>query len=223
MSSIVLQLVKKDLTIMRAPTICWWLGGWAAIAIIVLGGSEMFNLASILFVSGMAGAGIHAVMRTVVEERREQTLAFIMSLPITIRQYTSAKLVANLAIFGTVWLTLSAATYLIFINGDALPAGYIPFLTIVLVAIFLAYTVILSASLVAETIGIGIAAIVGANIITQMFLWWVASLEGIRSTINGSQAVWNSTALTVLIAEIVLIGLLITLTYVMQARKKDFI
>ena len=38
-------------------------------------------------------------MVTVVEERNEQTLPFVMSLPISPMEYTTAKILANLLIF----------------------------------------------------------------------------------------------------------------------------
>jgi hypothetical protein len=172
----------------------------------------------------MAGAGMHAAMQTVVEERRVQTLPFIMSLPITVREYTLAKLLANLGIFTSVWLTLSGASFLVFRGPEGMPNGAIPFVTIVLVGIFLAYTIVLATSLVSESIGGSIAAIVGANIVTQLFLWWVVvDLPGIRAFVDGDVAVWNGTAFTVLGGQLLAVAALITVTYVLQSRKTDFI
>ena len=221
--SIVRQLVMKDLAIMKIPVICWWLGGVASVALVVFGGPAFFIAGFMLFVTGMAGAGIHAVMQTVMEERREQTLPFIMSLPITVKEYTSAKLIANLAIFTTVWLTLSVASFVIFVGDEGMPAGAIPFVAIILVSIFLAYTAILMICLVMESIGYSVGAIIGANLLTQIYLRGVYELHGIRSVFRGSTAEWNTTALAVLGVQIVAILILITLTYVLQARKKDFI
>ena len=150
-ASIVPQLIRKDLHIMRIPILLWWLGGVAAVATTIGAGFFLFGM--ILFVTCMAGSGVHAVMQTVVEERREQTLPFIMSLPITVREYTTAKLLANLLIFTSVWLTLSGASFAVFIGPEGLPDGAVPFVTIVLVGIFLAYTIVLATSLVTESIG----------------------------------------------------------------------
>ena len=93
---------------MKVPVLCWWAGGIAAVAIAVfrsmypayLGGSAVGLAGFILFITGMAGAGIHAVMETVVEERCKHTLTFIMSLPITVREYTSAKLMMKVSVLG---------------------------------------------------------------------------------------------------------------------------
>lgn len=221
-TSIIPQLVLKDLHILKSMTLYWWLGGVAAVAATAIVGSSTFIFAMILFVACMMGAGVHAVMKTVVEERREQTLPFIMSLPITVREYTTAKLIANLAIFICVWITLSCASFVVFIGPEGMPSGAIPFVTIVLVGIFLGYTLVLSTSLIAESIGWSIASTVWANLGTQLFLWWVADLPGIRSVIGGDTVVWNGTVFIVLGAQLAAIAMLIGLTYVLQSRKKDF-
>lgn len=221
-TSIVKQLVIKDLQLMKRYGIFYWVGGILAIVITVFGGDAAGMVGIILFVGALFGAGVHCAWQTVVEERREQTLAFVMSLPITAREYTSAKLIANLVLVGGIWVTLSAASYVIFI-GSAWPAGFIPFMTIVLVAIFVAYIVILATTLIFESITSATIAMVGANLVTQGMLWWVADLHGIRSTIGGQVPVWNSTALTVLTLQIVSAVGLLGVTYYLQSRKTSFI
>ena len=208
---------------MKMMTFYWWLGGVAAVAAIAAVGSRAFIFGMILFIACMMGAGVHAVMKTVVEERREQTLPFIMSLPITVREYTSAKMIANLVLFAAVWLTLSGASFVVFTGPEGMPAGAIPFVTIVLVGVFLAYTLVLATSLVTESIGWSVASTVWANLGTQLFLWWVVDLHGIRTVIGGNVAVWNTTALTVLGAQLAVIAALIGLTFGLQSRKTDFI
>ncbi len=224
--SIIQPLVVKDFEIMKTPVLCWWAPGLlAAVLPWLFDGWRVFLASLILSVSAMAGAGFHSVMQTVVEERREKTLPFIMSLPITVREYTSAKLIANLTIFGVVWVTLSATSLVVAVaTADSpLAKGAIPFITIVLVGILLAYTIVLATSLVGESIGLAITAIVVANIATQIFLWWVVSLDGIRSTIEGSVAVWSSTAFTIIGGQLLAVLVLLWLTFVLQARKRDFI
>lgn len=224
--SIIKPLVLKDFEIMRTPILCWWTGGLLATALPWLfAGERVFMASLILFVTAMAGAGFHGVMQTVVEERREKTLPFIMSLPITVREYTSAKLVANLTLFAVVWITLSAASLVVAVGtaDSPLAKGTIPFISIVLVGILLAYTIVLTTSLVSESIGVSIAAIVIANIATQIFLWWIASLDGIRSTMGAGEAVWSRTALIVLGGQLLAVVGLLWLTYILQARKRDFI
>lgn len=220
-ASIVKQLVIKDLQLMKLYAIFYWLGGILAIFIAVFGGDAAGIAAMILFVAALFGAGVHSAM-LIVEERREQTLAFVMSLPITVREYTSAKLISNLLLVGGIWVTLSAASYVIFI-GETMPNGTIPFMTIVLVAIFVAYIVVLVTTLIFESITPTIVAMVGANLLTQALLWWIVDLYGIRSTISGLVPVWNATVLTVLTIQVGTVVALLGLTYYLQSRKTAFV
>ena len=221
-ASIVPQLIRKDLRLMKIPTLLWWCGGLLSVIALMAGAS--FLVCFIFFVTAMAGAGMHAVMQTVVEERRDKVLPFVMSLPITVREYTTAKIAANLAIFLPVWLTLSAMSYVIFVDAEeGMARGKLPFVTIVLVGILLAYTVVLATSLITESIGWSITAMVGANILTQSFLWWAVDLEGIRSLLESDVVVWSATAWTILIAQVAIIVALILLTHALQARKTDFL
>ena len=45
----------------------------------------------------------------VVNERKKQILPFLMSLPISVTQYTTAKLVSTVGMFLVPWVTLVAA------------------------------------------------------------------------------------------------------------------
>jgi len=220
--SIVRQLIIKDLRLMKLPAIAYWISGLVSIVVVVVGGDVAGMTAIILFIAALFGTGVHSAMLTVTEERREQTLPFIMSLPITIREYTSAKLIGNMLLVGGVWLTLSAASYVVFI-GEALPLGAVPFITIVLIGILLAYVVILATTLIWETMTPTIVAIVAANLCTQGLLWWIASLHGIRSTIGGNAIVWNTTSIAVIALQVAGIIALLAITYQLQARKTSFI
>lgn len=220
--NVVRQLVLKDLRIMRGAFVGYCAGGLVALAIVMFGGEALGMAGVILFVTAIASAGIHAVMATVVEERQKQTLPFIMSLPVTVRQYTSAKILANLLLFGLLWLTLSAATYIVYV-GDSLPHGSIPFLTIVNMGILLAFVIILTVALVGESTVAAIAGVVLGNIGTQMYLWIVVDLYGIRSVIGGSRAVWTPTAVGILTTQAVLALVLVAATFVIQSRKTDFL
>ena len=220
--SIVKQLIRKDLQIMKIPAMLYWLGGILSIVIAITGGDTSGLVAMILFVAALFGAGVHAAFQCVVQERKDQTLAFIMSLPVTVKEYTTAKIAANLLLIGGVWITLSAASYIIFI-GESMPVGAVPFVTIILVAIFFAYILVLATTLIFETEAAAITAIVAANLGTQAVLWWLSDLHGIRSVIGGQVAVWNSTVLTTLGCQFGLIGLLLVLTFYLQSRKTAFV
>ena len=99
----------------------------------------------------------------------------------------------------------------------------VPFMTIVLVAILSAYIMILATTLIFESEAAAISIMVGANLGTQAVLWILSDLHGIRSVIGGNTVVWNTTALTILVCQVVLIVLMIAGTYYLQSRKTAFV
>ena len=129
---------------------------------------------------------------------------------------------ANLLLVGGIWVTLSAASYVIFI-GDVMPNGTIPFMTIILVAVFLAYVMILATTMIFQGLAPAITAIVAANLGSQAFIWWISSLHGVRSTVNGMEVVWNSTYLSVLGGQIIAIIGLIAVVFYAQSKKTEFL
>ncbi len=221
--SILTQLVLKDWRIMQTPVILYWIAGAGAIIVAILG-TEILGVASfILFIAALAGAGIHTLMQTIVIERTDQNLPFIMSLPITVKEFTYAKMIVNLLIFGSVWFSLSLASLLIFVGADGMPRGTFPFFCILLLMVLVAYVSMLCVAMLSQTQGPTIVATVVGNLGAQLLLWFIGDLHAIRSVIGGPVAVWNSTSIGIIVAEVTVAVVLIIATVALQSRKQDFV
>lgn len=223
MNSIVWPLVQKDLKILKVPSIAWFSLGLVAILLAIADiGTELVPF--IVFITAMYGAAIHPIMQTVVMERQDKVLAFVMSLPVSVRQYTTAKLIANLAVFTMVWGALSIAFLAVGFAGEGgIPDGAIPFATIILLTIFLAYTFILAVGLVGESVGFCTAAIGVASVSAHLFANWIVDHPGLAPYLSADNATWTSGAIQVLTLQVLLIVGLIVATYFLQARKQDFL
>ena len=223
MTSIVWPLVQKDLKILKIPSLAWFALGIVAILLAIADvGTELVPF--IVFITAMYGAAIHPIMQTVVMERQEKVLAFVMSLPVSVKQYTTAKLIANLAVFTMVWGALSVAFLAVgFVGEGGMQDGAIPFATIILLTIFVAYTFILAVGLVGESVGFCTAAIGIASVSAHLFASWLPDHPGLAPYLAGESATWSAGAIQILVLQILLIVGLIAGTYVLQARKKDFL
>jgi len=221
--SIIKQLVLKDWNIVQLPVVLYWLAGAIAIFIAVVFGEILGVLSFVIFIFALVVAGVHPIFQTIVSERSDQNLPFIMSLPITVKEFTYAKVIVNMAIFSSVWLSLSIASLIIFVGEDGLPRGTLPFFCIILVTIFVAYVIMLCVAIITETQGPSIVASVVVNLAAQLFVWVVADFYPIRSVIGGPVAIWNSTSVGIILAEIAVIVMLITVTVWAQTRKHDFV
>lgn len=215
-------LVHKDWYFMRQSLVAYLGAGLLGLFLISAGSEGTFYAGAVLLFTVLISLGIHLAMATVVQERTQQTLAFVMTLPISPREYTMAKMLANLVIFLVPWLTTVAGSVLV-LHFGLQSGGLIPFALVVLTEIFLAYLVVLAVALVTESEGWAIATMVTMNLFFQGFLYVVSHMPGIADTMKGATAVWSPTALGLLTGEMALIATVIGMTFRRQGLKTDFI
>ena len=159
----------------------------------------------------------------ILNERKRQTLPFMMSLPISSIQYTTSKLVGTVVMFMIPWLTLLIAMiWLIAVKG-VLPHGLIPLTVIILMLPFVGLCGITAMTLVGETEGWSIAGNVIFNSSYSLVWPFMMRIPALMRDVQGNHAVWNSTVLTVLAIEFGAIVLILAVTYYLQSRKRDFI
>ncbi|MET0553505.1 MAG: hypothetical protein ABW221_10745 [Vicinamibacteria bacterium] len=221
---LVQRLVQKDWYFMRRPLAAYLVLGAVALFLVSAGSEGTFYAGSVLLFTLLISLGIHLVMLTVVQERTHQTLAFVMALPIAARDYTMAKILANLSIFLIPWLVLTIGTLAILglgLNGAG--RGLVPLAAVLLAEILVAYCLVLAVALVSESESWTIAAIVTTNLLFQAVLYGASHLPGIASTMKGRVTVWNGTSLGLLSLEALLVAALLWATFHLQSRKSDFI
>jgi len=221
--AMVRRLVLKDWYFMRWAIAAYLSLGGIALFLVSHGGEGSFYAGSVLLFTILISLGIHLVMLTVVEERAQHTLPFVMSLPISARDYTLAKVLANLLIFLVPWGALMLGTLGVIAGRGAIEDGLIPFATILLTWILVGYCLILAVALISESQVWAIAAIVVTNLAFQGVLYGVSHMPSIAATMKSEVAVWSPAALGLLAAEGAAVALLLGITFFLQNRKKDFI
>jgi ABC-type transport system involved in multi-copper enzyme maturation permease subunit len=221
--SMVKRLILKDWYFQRWTIVAYLAAGALALFLLGTGGEGSFFAGCILLITVLIGLGIHVAMVTIVQERTDQTLPFVMSLPISPREYTTAKILANLLIFLVPWLALSLGTFAVIAGRAGVPDGLIPFATLLLVEIFAGYCLLLAVALVSESQGWAIGAIIFGNLFFQGFMYYASHNPAIAATMKGDGIRWSQPAVTLLLAEFAVIVLLLGLTFFFQARKTDFV
>lgn len=221
-STMVRRLVLKDWYFQRWVILSYTLAGIFSLWLLSLASEGTFYAGSILLLTIVISVGIHLIMATVINERKEQTLPFIMSLPISYREYTTAKVLANVVIFLVPWTVITAGSCaVVLVTG--IPDGLIPFIVLVLTQLFAGYILTLAAAVVTESIGWTIGAMVFGNLFIQYFMYAVSHNTTIAAGMKGAVVAWSRPAVLVVSAEVAAIVLLLTLTFYLQARKKDFL
>jgi ABC-2 type transport system permease protein len=221
--AMVKQLILKDWYLHRFPTLLSIAGGVIAMAIVVKGGYAGFILGTILLVTVLVTISAMLAMNLTVLERREQTLAFIMSLPVSYREYTAAKLASVTLIFLVPWLAFMVASIALLQFLPAMPHGLIPFVILTGVEIFMNCCIIAAVGLVTESQGWTIAALMVGNLALNGIGYVVAHIPAIGNGMFGSVPHWSATASALLAAELAAISLVLAGTFYFQSQKKDFL
>jgi ABC-2 type transport system permease protein len=219
----VAKLVYKDWYFNRWAILSYTLTGLVAVALLALPSEGAFYAGSTLLITALIAIGIQLVMTSVVYERSEQTLAFVMSLPITARDYTAGKVIANLAIFSGAWSILTVSTVALIASRSAVPDGLIPLALVVLGQIFASYVLLLAVAIVSESMPWTIGAIITGNLLMQAVLYGVANSPRVKPTLETDTLTWPAPVPAVLLTQALLVAGLIAFTFAAQGRKKEFV
>lgn len=221
---IVTRLILKD----------WYLFSALFVVALVLGLGTLVAIAAakatqlavimgvIVLVTILIGMGA-VIMSSPVNERKQQTLPFVMSLPISYLEYTTSKIVGSLLLFGTLWLALLFGIVATILFTPWFPHGMIPFVVIMSVEVLVTTSLIAAVSVTTESQGwmIGVTQ-VGALALNAVG-FSIVRLPGIGGTMGGHTIQWNSTSISILLMEFALIALMIGVAFFVQSRKRDFI
>jgi hypothetical protein len=221
--SVTWELVKKDWWLYRMHIVISTAAGLAALGLCFKGGEVAEVIGAVWIFSALVIVACMLPMSAIVNDRKKQNLPFVMSLPISVREYTAAKLLSSVGMFLMPWLVLVVATVALIEVRGFLPKGSIPFAVIMLLLPFVALCLITGFALVGESEGWTIAATVACN--TSYWLAWflIARTPGMMDLAKGNTAVWNEQLLWIVAAELGVIAGSLGLTFLLQSRKHDFI
>jgi hypothetical protein len=220
--SVVKQLVLKDWQLNRiliAATIVW---GAAALSLLLLKREPTTVVGSTVLLITLIFMGCMIPGSNILNERKKQTLPFVMGLPISSVQYTTSKLLSTIGMYMIAWLTLVIATIWLIAGARVLPPGVIPMALILLTFPFIGMCLVTAVTMVGETEGWNIAANVVSNSSYGLTWYFITRTPSLMKDLSGKVPVWNRAVVTFLVSEFALIALILALTYYLQARKTDF-
>jgi len=220
--SVVLRMMLKDWYLCRLTLTLTAMAGTLCVGLLY------FRRSGSSFV-GLTGALIAAILLsvltpilTIVQERKQQNLAFVMSLPISPMQYTTAKILGNLAAFLAVWLVIAGGV----IGTIARAGGYgglIPVAVIAALTPFVAFCLLVAVAIVSESEPVTLV-IMGACNIAYSFGWFVLQrVPGLPENLKSPVAVWSEPVVWIIVGQVALAVLCLGLTFFFQSRKTSFV
>ena len=221
MSIVTRKLIAKELYLNR-----WFIGGTAVAGVLSAFGASFgesaFNIGALTWLTTIVAFGVMLAIYGVMNERKEQSLQFVLSLPLSISDYIRAKVIGLMLSFLVVWLSASGAAIAL-VLGSNVPDGLLPY-TILLCFFMLAnFSVVLCGTLHARSESLVTAVIIVTNMAVSIFMFTVGTLPGLRQHMFGAVPVWNSTFFNVFVAELIVLVIAVTLPLATAARRRDFI
>lgn len=216
------RLVIKDWELMKKTIAAYLVAGIVTIGIMGMATAVAFNVGATLMITLLIVIGARSAIESVVNEKKDQTLPFILSLPVTPQDYAFAKLLSNLVLYVVPWLILVLGMLAVIV-GTPIYNGVIPLVVLVSLYIFASYCCYLAAALLTYSEGFTIAVMVVTNLLLNGFIIILLRLPEINQTLEAASASWNSLSVSILVAEIAFIAVTLLLTGYLQKRHTNFL
>jgi ABC-2 type transport system permease protein len=218
------RLVLKDWYLHRLA-ITLMTGGIAlGIALLALPGNTIPLIGLNLIISLFVALTFYLPLSTVLSERTEKTLPFVLSLPTSPAEYTTAKIVANVALFLVPLAGVAFGYQLIIQTEFGQMLGISVYHShILLLGLLIFFSFVLGFSLITESMGWTIALIVLTMFVCSSVLTQLVPRVPVLRQFIADIAKGETEYFIALSIELGIILGLLALTYWIQIRKRDFL
>lgn len=220
---VIQALILKDWRLHRTLIALIVAGGIIALAVLQLKNETAFMVGAVWFFVSLILLASMLPVGNVVNERKKQNLAFLMSLPVSATQYAMAKLVSTIGMYLVPWAALAIAASAFVLTRPETPGGILPVMLILFGMPLVGFCIVAGAALISETEGWTIAATIVCNSSYGIGWYLIIRNPAINGTIKSSVPVWNAPVLMILGGEIAAIVLMLGITLYMQSRKREFV
>ncbi len=222
MNIVTRKLIAKEIHVNRAFIIGATFAGLLSVAVATLGRTG-FNVGALTWITTIVGLGVMLALYGVMNERKEHSLQFVLSLPLDAGDYVLAKQIGLTICFVVPWLIASlAAIALVAFKAD-IADGLLPYTVLLCVFMLTNFSLVLCGALHATSEALMTTTIVITNMAITLFMFTVGGIPSIQQHMDGAVPVWNDTASTVLIVELAVLAIAFALPHFVAARRRDFI
>lgn len=214
-------LFLKDLFLSRRYLFAYFVGGLAASAIACLPQPTFSFVGFILVITVAIAAGIHLIGTLLLSESIDQTRLFIMSLPISLLDYSIGKMAVVLTTYLIPWATMFAclviATVVMGKQGSlvALPAIFFFLLG--------GFALQLVTAVISESVGWTICVMVGCNVCLNILIMKLFQDPEVAAVMKSDVLTWPNIVLQIVAVEATTVVLAVVVAFLFQTRKRDLV
>ncbi|GGA80691.1 hypothetical protein GCM10011521_18760 [Arenimonas soli] len=214
-------LVAKDWQLFQKQLAIYVLAGVVALCFLGLAKPWAFYVGSLMLIIVMVSVACFSISTSLMVERKEKTLAFVMSLPVSPLDFTAAKLAGNIITFGVPFALMVLGTLAVVLFTQ-LPDGLFVYSLLVFAYILFAFSISLAVAMSVESEGWGTFAMIGTMVLINPYLMALSMVPAIKDRIGEDALVWTTPALAILAALVLLSLAVVAATAWVHARKPAF-
>ena len=222
-SFMVKKLIQKDWFAIRYSVYGCTLLGVIGLFMFLLGGFYGMYLGAVALDIAIIVLMTAIVIPVVILERKTQTLAFLLSLPISNLEFTLAKSLVCLGVYFFTWLLLYVAAIVVLLIRIDIASNLIPYFTVLYGAALMFYCLVFTVAIVTDSNLWTMIVFSLSNIIIQVSIGLGRTAAGIQESVKSPTMLWNGTIIGMLEFELIVIVLSLPTMLFLQLRKKDFL
>jgi hypothetical protein len=220
--SVVRHLIFKDWRLLRFQILFSFGAAVAALALCQVKREVPFVLGTVWFFVALIVLACMLPITNVVSERKKQNLAFVMSLPVSAKQYAMSKIASTFGMFLVPWLALVGCALLL-IEGRGFPHGAIPMALVLMGLVLVGFMIVAAVAIISESEGWTTGATVVVNSSYGIVWYLIARVPGAMKEMGSPVVIWSPRILTILAIECASIAIILGLTFYLQSKKRDFV
>ena len=218
---VIRQLIAKDWVLFQKQLAAYVTAGIFALCLLGLAKGWSFYLGSLMLIVVLVAAACFSISTSLLAERKEHTLAFMMSLPVTPLDFYLAKLLGSLVTFFVPFLVMFLGTIAV-IAYTPLPDGLIVFSVLVFGHVAMAYALSLSVAMAVESEGWNTFAMIGSMVLINPFIMLLGQIPEISKYVQTEHIVWNLPAVSILLVQVTASVAVLVATGWVHCRKQAF-
>jgi ABC-2 type transport system permease protein len=215
-------LVLKDWHIYQKQLAAYVVGLLIGLTLVGVGKNWSFYFGSLILLVLLIAAGGFAIQSSVMNERKEHTLPFVMSLPVTPMDFYWSKLFANTVIYLVPFsLVVGGTVFLVLFTP--LPDGLLVWSLLIFGFLATIFCISLCVALVVESEGWNIFVQIGLSTMVSPFIMGIGQIDAIAQNIKTANIVWSLPACGIFLAQATVMLVALGITSWVQRRKTSFL
>jgi ABC-type transport system involved in multi-copper enzyme maturation permease subunit len=216
------KLIVKDWQVYQKQLAGYVAGMLLALGLIGMGTPWLASAGALLLLVLLLVVGSYAIQSSIMAERRQQTVPFIMSLPVTPMDFYWGKLLANLTIYLVPFVLVTGGVLALILTTPS-PDGAVTWVVVIATFMLVIFCVSLCVAIALDSEGWNVFTMIALMTLIGPFIFWVSRLDGIAQYLKTDHVVWSAPVVGLLAAELAVIAIAILVTSWAHSRKASFL